>query len=502
MILNESLFEQTEQTQTVYVSENAPGMKFIILQDGHFEIEQNGKREHYQTKDIQDLLDVLDSTGFIKETNEDLTDKINQQIDDRNANYEADKQTTRDMRQELAKQGIATNEQGEPLNEGFELEMEDLDLKSLYKILKKLPWHCRLVEDPNEIWYSHIDLGHPDSESLIHIYQNREPEYNGYFDMYLKNFNITPQHLFNGDNMDDITRKVKYLLYEYLEHKHPWVLDAQGKIDEEKLSAIWPKDFDELCKDSEIASEWRTFYQLFDKYIGYKYSVAYPLDDFRLEYALAPKNAQDKLKSEVEKYLLFKNEHPDFEKERSELMTKILDEMEKLYDWRQEGVYETASDFANSMWEQFSDIKYIDEFIDEWKYNEEGFKLVDLLVELKNLLSKNLTESLDQRQFSNNALAGIINALIQDEFDAIQAYNDAIVNFESEGRNDLVQVLHDILNEENLHVGQLETLLEQVSGAANSIDKGKAEAEVQLSQNESTENKIEDEEDPEEGMHY
>jgi hypothetical protein len=117
MILDECLFEQTEQTQTVYISENAPGMKFIILQDGHFEIEQNGKREHYQTKDIQDLLDVLDSTGFIKETNEDLTDKINQQIDDRNANYEADKQATRDMRQELAKQGIATDTNGNPLNE-------------------------------------------------------------------------------------------------------------------------------------------------------------------------------------------------------------------------------------------------------------------------------------------------------------------------------------------------------------------------------------------------
>jgi rubrerythrin len=139
------------------------------------------------------------------------------------------------------------------------------------------------------------------------------------------------------------------------------------------------------------------------------------------------------------------------------------------------------------MQDQFSDIKYINEFIDEWKYNDEGFKLVDLLVELRNLLSKNLTESLDQNQLSNNALSGIINALIQDEFDAIQAYNDAIVNFESEGRSDLVQVLHDIINEENLHVGQLETLLKQVSGAANSIDKGQAEAEVQLSQDESKE---------------
>ena len=97
----------------------------------------------------------------------------------------------------------------------------------------------------------------------------------------------------------------------------------------------------------------------------------------------------------------------------------------------------------------------------------------------------------------NNGLATILNYLIKDEFDAIQQYNDAIVNFETEGRNDLVQVLKDIVNEENLHVGQLEVLLEQVSGVANSIDQGKAEAETQLAAEDS---KVE--EDPEEEMHY
>ena len=81
----------------------------------------------------------------------------------------------------------------------------------------------------------------------------------------------------------------------------------------------------------------------------------------------------------------------------------------------------------------------------------------------------------------NNGLATIVNTLIKDEFDAIQAYNDAIINFSAEGRTDLVQVLQDIVNEENLHVGQLEVVLEQVSGSANSIDQGKAEAETQLS---------------------
>lgn len=94
-------------------------------------------------------------------------------------------------------------------------------------------------------------------------------------------------------------------------------------------------------------------------------------------------------------------------------------------------------------------------------------------------LNEDITVAVDAST-ENNGLATVLNYLIKDEFDAIQQYNDAIVNFETEGRTDLVQVLQDILNEENLHVGQLEVLLEQVSGAANSIDQGKAEAETQL----------------------
>ena len=100
--------------------------------------------------------------------------------------------------------------------------------------------------------------------------------------------------------------------------------------------------------------------------------------------------------------------------------------------------------------------------------------------QVKRQHSKAIHEDIDQDTFTDNGLASVINTLIKDEFDAIQGYNDAIVNFEAEGRSDLTQILYDILNEENLHVGQLETLLEQVSGSANSIDKGKAEAETQL----------------------
>ena len=128
--------------------------------------------------------------------------------------------------------------------------------------------------------------------------------------------------------------------------------------------------------------------------------------------------------------------------------------------------------------------KYDGKFKLQVKYGDEIHAVIkDEFKQIEESLTEDAAVvSLTSEQANeNNGLSTILNTLIKDEFDAIQGYNDAIVNFETEGRGDLVQVLKDIVNEENLHVGQLEVLLEQVNGAANSIDQGKAEAETQLS---------------------
>lgn len=83
-------------------------------------------------------------------------------------------------------------------------------------------------------------------------------------------------------------------------------------------------------------------------------------------------------------------------------------------------------------------------------------------------------------QNENNGLVAIINNLIKDEWDTIQAYKDAIVNFASQNKNDLTTALEDILNEENVHVGQLETLLKSLDASAENIEQGKQEAEEQI----------------------
>ena len=80
----------------------------------------------------------------------------------------------------------------------------------------------------------------------------------------------------------------------------------------------------------------------------------------------------------------------------------------------------------------------------------------------------------------DNGLIALVNSLIQDEFDAIQQYKDAITNFAANNKTELTTVLQDILDEENIHVGQLETLLKSLDTSAESIEQGKQEGQEQI----------------------
>ena len=88
------------------------------------------------------------------------------------------------------------------------------------------------------------------------------------------------------------------------------------------------------------------------------------------------------------------------------------------------------------------------------------------------------------KEGAESGIAAVINKLIIDEWEAIQGYNDAIVNAEMEGYSNIANVLTEIANEENMHVGQLQKALETISPQTDSIKKGEDEAEKQLDGNE------------------
>ena len=77
--------------------------------------------------------------------------------------------------------------------------------------------------------------------------------------------------------------------------------------------------------------------------------------------------------------------------------------------------------------------------------------------------------------------AGLINALIQDEWQAIQGYNDAIATLSTTDIDtDIINIFKDIANEENIHIGQLQKALEMVSPNVSSISEGEQEGAEQL----------------------
>lgn len=84
-------------------------------------------------------------------------------------------------------------------------------------------------------------------------------------------------------------------------------------------------------------------------------------------------------------------------------------------------------------------------------------------------------------------IASMLNSLIRDEWEAIEGYNSTIATLNDikiEGSltdiNSIKKVLTDIVNEENIHVGQLQQALALVSPNAASIDTGAREAEEQI----------------------
>ena len=77
--------------------------------------------------------------------------------------------------------------------------------------------------------------------------------------------------------------------------------------------------------------------------------------------------------------------------------------------------------------------------------------------------------------------ASLINALIQDEWQAIQGYNDAIATLSTTDIDtDIINIFKDIANEENIHIGQLQKALEMVSPNVSSISEGEQEGAEQL----------------------
>ena len=88
---------------------------------------------------------------------------------------------------------------------------------------------------------------------------------------------------------------------------------------------------------------------------------------------------------------------------------------------------------------------------------------------------------------TDSGIAIMINSLIQDEWQAIDGYTSAIRTLKEQGTHpEMIKTLEDIMNEENVHVGQLQLLMSIVAPTTDSIDKGEEEGLKQVEESEPT----------------
>lgn len=100
------------------------------------------------------------------------------------------------------------------------------------------------------------------------------------------------------------------------------------------------------------------------------------------------------------------------------------------------------------------------------------------------IVDDDITDEAPEKEAPKNEVdTGISNLLIdaiKDEFETIKLYNSIIEQIRAEDREDIISILQDIVNEENIHVGQLQKALELYSPNADSIEHGSQEAEEQM----------------------
>lgn len=122
------------------------------------------------------------------------------------------------------------------------------------------------------------------------------------------------------------------------------------------------------------------------------------------------------------------------------------------------------------------DPKDMSEFFDDYKKS-----YVEAETKTEEVKNESLNEELSETTLKNTALKNILSALIQDELQAIDSYNSAIVTFESESASQFTDIFRDIISEENKHIGQLQAALGEIDPQdVSDIEAGQSEGEGQI----------------------
>lgn len=123
--------------------------------------------------------------------------------------------------------------------------------------------------------------------------------------------------------------------------------------------------------------------------------------------------------------------------------------------------------------------QYIEGHEDDWEEDEDDYyESLNEDVESPEKVIEN-----EEKVPQTGEAVGLANMIIKEingEWETISNYNDLISLMRSEGQDDMIDVISDIVDEENKHVGQLQKCLQIISPNVSEIDSGESEAKEQL----------------------
>ena len=218
------------------------------------------------------------------------------------------------------------------------------------------------------------------------------------------------------------------------------------------------------------------------------------------EQAMTQKDAMDRCISLGNQFIehfdkIYNDKNEDANKRRAQEMQDWLEQVnriklthnnrfipfDKKIDW-----FFTAGSDADTLFDDVRESEKFDDFFALVAVNNDVIKSLKSLGMLKENISEDVSISTDETEEKtiepeNNGISMIINNLIKDEYEAIDAYNSAITTFKSIGNSDdAISVLYDIVAEENIHVGQLQRLMELFDPNADKVSDGVEEASEQI----------------------
>lgn len=149
-------------------------------------------------------------------------------------------------------------------------------------------------------------------------------------------------------------------------------------------------------------------------------------------------------------------------------------------------------DVKDNLTDYAYDNKNISDYKDEYNNKSEVEAEADTSInnsEADSEKSEDVTE-----ENKNAAIASMLNNAIQSEFQLLDNYNSIVVSIldEKEDEDKIIPILKNIIDDCNIHIGQLQLALSLVNTSAKNIQLGQDNVDIVLDDTKPTQLKVED----------